>query len=407
MTLAIVIAIAIAVSLALTPLAKALAWRFDLLSQPDGQRKLHSRPIPLLGGGSLYLAFLLSVTVAHSALIDKGITLSLPTGLALSAGMLCLLGIYDDLWDMTARWKLFGQVFSTLPIVLAGGYVERLVLFGYGVELGWVGIAFTMGWLVLGINALNLLDGMDGLASVVGIAISLSIAAIAASQNHPAAMVLSLALAGALAGFLVYNLPPARIYLGDSGSMIIGVALALLALRVSSVQVGTANFTIAATLLFVPLMDTALAIVRRSLQGNGLMVADRGHVHHRLLDHGFSIWMVLSFLGGTSLATGAIAWLVAGSGQEWWAWAILGTLAVLLVNRRLVGHEEWRLASRLFMQTAARLVRWPSSTHARKRFPAATAPPESPMQPVNEAVAMVGPALGQTEASPEERRRAA
>lgn len=406
MSLAIVIAIAIAVSLALTPLAKALAWKFDILSRPDGQRKLHSRPTPLLGGGSLYLAFLLSATVAYSVVVTKGITLSVPTALAMSAGMLCVLGIYDDFCDMNARWKLFGQVFSTLPIVLAGGYIERLFLFGYCIELGWVGIAFTMGWLVFGINALNLLDGMDGLASVVGMAISLAIAAIAASQDHAAVMVLALALAGALAGFLVYNLPPARIYLGDCGSMIIGVTLALLALRVSSTERGTANFTVAATLLFVPLADTALAIVRRTLQGKGLMVADRGHVHHRLLDRGFSIWIVLSFLGGASLATGAVAWLVAVSGRELWAWAILGVLAVLLVNRRLVGHEEWKLTSRFFTQTAVRLVRRPLPTNAQSRL-TVTPPPEPPMQPANQGILRAGPAPGQTGADVEKRRKAA
>ena len=406
MTLTIAIAVAVAVSLALTPLAKAVALKFDVLSRPDGQRKLHPRPTPLLGGGSLYLALLLSVTVAYSMVVTKGITLSVPTALALSAGMLCVLGIYDDFRDMRPRWKLLGQVFSTLPIVLAGGYIERLVLFGYCVELGWVGIAFTMGWLVFGINALNLLDGMDGLASVVGIVISLAIAAIAASQSHPVVMVLALALAGALAGFLVYNLPPARIYLGDCGSMIIGITLALLALRVSSPQLGTANLTIATTLLFVPLADTILAIVRRGLQGKSLMVADRAHVHHRLLDRGFGIWRVLGFLGGASLVTGATAWLVAVSGQELWAWAILGPLAVLVVNRRLVGYEEWKLASRFLAQTAVRLARRPSPRTAPNRFPVIILPPEPPMQPASEAVAGAGLALGQTGAC-EERKMAA
>jgi len=355
MTLAV--AIAIAASLALTPLAKKLAWKFDAVSHPDGRRRLHSRPTPLWGGGSVYLALLLGITVAYFLVVDRGYGSPLPAALALSAGMLCMLGCYDDLFEVSARWKLFWQIVSTLPIVLAGGCIDQLVFFGYPVTLGWLGVAFTIGWLVLGINAINLLDGMDGLASVIGIAISASIAVIAAYQGDPAVMMLALALTGALIGFLFYNLPPARIYLGDCGSMIIGVTLALLVLRVSLVNASnTANFTMAVALIFVPLLDTTLAIVRRTLNGSGFMAADRGHIHHRLMDRGFSIWAVLGLLGTLCLATGAVAWMVAGFGYELLAWIILGTMTLLLVNRQLIGHVEWGLARRRFQQVALRLV---------------------------------------------------
>ncbi len=359
MTLAVVIAIAI--TLAMTPVAKKLAWKFDAVARPDGKRKRHARPTPLWGGGSVYLAVLLSVTLAYyfyfrGSNIGIPSLPALPAALALSAGLLCVLGCYDDLFDMRARWKLIGQILSIIPIIIAGGCVHRLVILGCSVELGMMGIVFTIGWLVLGINALNLLDGMDGLASTVGIGISIGVAAIAATHGHTAAMLLALALAGSLAGFLVYNLPPARIYLGDCGSMIIGLTLALLVLRVSSRTPNSPNLTVAAALLFVPLLDTGLAVIRRTLNGSGFMVADHGHVHHRLLDRGFNIWKALAFLGGLCLTTSAVAWLASASGYELWAWGVLAGITLFLVNRQLLGHGEWYLAKQLMARMTPRQV---------------------------------------------------
>lgn len=375
----LVVVMAIAGSLALTPLAKALAWKCDAVSWPDGKRRLHARPTPLWGGSAVYLAVLLGVAASYRMVPGTFNAMLLLSALGLSGGMLCLLGCYDDRYEIRARWKLLGQVLSTLPVVLVGCYIQRLVIFGYCIELGWLGIPFTIGWLVIGINAMNLLDGMDGLASVIGIAISSIVAVVAATHGHAELVLLALALAGALAGFLAYNLPPARIYLGDCGSMVIGLAVSLMALQVSHAGPKTANFTVAAALLFVPLIDTGLAIVRRTLLGQGLMIADRGHVHHRLLDQGFSIGKALCFLGGFSLTAGAVAWLVTEWGHELWAWAVLGTLTILSVNRQLVGHQEWKLAKRFFTQAPAHPVQRPSPTElsgrSRAGMPASAAAP--------------------------------
>ncbi len=353
----LVVAIAIAASLAMTPLAKALAVRFDAVSHPDGNRKLHARPTPLWGGSAVFFAVIAGVTASYRVVPGTLNTMVLLLAVGLSAGMLCLLGCYDDRYEMRARRKLLGQILSTLPVVIVGCYIERIVLFGYTLALGWLGILATVGWLVLGINAMNLLDGMDGLASAVGIAISVAIAVVSLVHGAPEVMLPALALAGALAGFLTYNLPPAKIYLGDCGSMVIGLLVATLAMQVSLASAGTVNVTIAMALLFVPLTDTALAIIRRGLLGHGLMVADRGHIHHRLLDRGLSIWSVLLILGGLSLVAGAAAWLVAVRVPDVWAWAAMGCVTALLINRRLLGHEEWKLAKRALAQTALRPAR--------------------------------------------------
>jgi len=345
-------------SLVLTPLARKLAWTCGAVSEPDGKRRLHARPTPLWGGSAVYLAALLSV-IASFLLASARAEEKLPAALALSAGMLCLLGFYDDLCDMSAWWKLLGQIVSTLPVVMAGCYVRQFVLFGHVLDVGLLGTAWTIGWLVLGINALNLLDGVDGLASLMGIVISLAVGAIAATQNRPDVMLLAFALAGALGGFLVHNLPPARVYLGDCGSMVIGFTLALLALRVSLAPRApfTVNVTVAAALLFVPLTDTTLAVVRRTLKGCSFMVGDHSHVHHQLLKRGLSVWAVLGVLGAFGSTTGFVAWLVAAGGREVWGWVVLVTVTLLLASRGLLGHEEWNLAKRFVGQTALPLVR--------------------------------------------------
>ena len=360
----LVVLVAIAGSLLLTPLVGALAWKCNAVSRPDGKRKLHARPTPLWGGGAVYFAAIFGVAVTYKVMPATYDTMVLLTALGASAGLLGLLGCYDDRYDMRARWKLVGQIAATLPVVLAGCYITRLEMFGHGLESGWLGILFTIGWLVLGINAMNLLDGMDGLASTVGIVISIAIAVIAGIQGQEVALLLALALAGGLVGFLVYNLPPAKIYLGDCGSMMIGLTLAALAMQVSMDTPKTVNLAVASMLLFVPLLDTTLAIIRRSLKGRGLMIADRGHVHHRLLDRGFSTWQILILLGGFCLATGAMACVAIVTHRGLPAWILLAVLTAMAVNRRLLGHEEWRLTKELIAKSAARLV--PGALSARR-----------------------------------------
>jgi UDP-GlcNAc:undecaprenyl-phosphate GlcNAc-1-phosphate transferase len=352
MTLAVLLAWTLSVSL--TPLAAALAWKCDAVSKPDGQRKLHQRPTPLWGGVSLYLALLAGLAGGHFLAAEFDAATKLPIALALSGGILCLLGAWDDLKELSAGQKLAGQIVATLPVVLAGLHFERAELFGCTLQLGWLGIVATMGWLLLCVNAVNLIDGMDGLASIAGILISAAVAVIAGFWGLTDVMLASLVLAAALAGFLVYNRPPARIYLGDSGSMIAGGVLGVLVLRVSTGGTAAPNLTVAAALLFVPLLDTFLAIVRRSIEGRSLMDADRGHIHHRLLDRGLGVWQVLGVLGGLCVLSGTVGSLVAASGQEWLAWAVLPAVVALAVRRRLIGHEEWRLTRQWLAGLSAR-----------------------------------------------------
>ena len=156
----------------------------------------------------------------------------LSTTLIFACGLVCLVGCVDDACDLNARFKLLLQIVAVLPVVLAGYSFDRTVVLGYPIELGWLGIPLTILWLVGCINAINLLDGLDGLASVVGISASLMMAIIAIQTGHAQVGVVALVLAGSLMGFLVYNLPPASIFLGDSGSMVIGLVVGVISIQV-------------------------------------------------------------------------------------------------------------------------------------------------------------------------------
>jgi hypothetical protein len=157
---------------------------------------------------------------------------------------------------------------------------------------------------------------------------------------------LAAAIAGALAAFLRYNRPPATIYLGDAGSMVIGLVLALLAMQVAVDAAGRTSLTIMAVLMAVPMADTSLAVIRRLLAGQRIFSADRGHMHHRLLDRGFTSSHVLQLAVVLCTLTGAIASVSRIAGWETLAWCASGALAVVLVRARLVGYYEWSLGRR-------------------------------------------------------------
>lgn len=351
---------AMAASLLLTPFARLLAVRLGAVDRPDGKRKLHKQPVPLLGGVAVYLALLLGLVVANRLAptsTEPLLRLSIVT--ALAAGFVCLLGCIDDRYDLSARFKLLLQIASVLPIVLAGCSVTRIVAFGQPIDLGWLGVPLTVFWLVGCINALNLLDGMDGLASAVGVATCAMLAIIASATGHPHVALVAMVLAGALTGFLAYNLPPASIYLGDSGSMVIGLVVGMLGIQGAMKTSATLSITAPAVVMSIPLLDTMLAFLRRKLTGQPFHAADRGHIHHRLLDRGLSNWQALCIIGALCLATGAAATASTILRNDLIAWATVLSLVAWLVWTKAFGHYELSLvklsiASRL--DTVVRLL---------------------------------------------------
>ena len=361
-SLMIAFGVALAGTLLLTPLARQFAWWLDTVDYSDGERKLHPRPVATLGGVAMFVSLAAAVAVmfgvsSPAALIS--LPWPLPAALLLSAGVACLVGFCDDHWGLRVRWKLLGQFLATLPLVLTGHQLERIELAGYVIELGWWGFPLTIGWLVAGANALNFVDGMDGLASTLGLIVAACVGVIAQNLGHGDAAILCAVLAGGLAGFLFYNWPPATIYLGDAGSMVVGIWLAHLALAGSNSPDIGPRWIVPLALLAVPLADVGLAVVRRTLNGLPFWIADRAHVHHRLQDRGFTVGETTGLLAVVCLIDGAIAYLAAVRGRELLATGALIAGIVPLVRFRFVGHHECALLTqflgRVLMQVAGRM----------------------------------------------------
>jgi UDP-GlcNAc:undecaprenyl-phosphate GlcNAc-1-phosphate transferase len=246
--------------------------------------------------------------------------------------------------------------------------VYSVVLFGSTFDLGWLGIPLTIFWLLGCINAINLLDGMDGLASVVGLTAALTLGVIAGCTGNRHVTAAAVVLAGALAGFLVHNRPPARIFLGDSGSMVIGVVLGILGIQSTLKTSTTLSITAPLVVMTFPIFDTFLALVRRRLTGRPFDAADRQHIHHRLLDRGMNPWIVLAIIGALCLTTGVAALAATVVHSDLLAWVTALSLVVLVVRVRWFGHHEWRLATGMMARTGAAMrLRWPSVRARRTR----------------------------------------
>ncbi len=316
-------------SVLITPVFRWLAYRLGIVDKPDIYgRKKHKKVTAYLGGLAIFLVFLIGIFLF--AELSRSVLMMLG-GLVLVVGI----GLIDDIYHLKPWQKLLGQIFvgllligggigiNTFPLP-SGGYID---LNRWLVDISAVGILtkisllsalFTLLWTVFLINAVNFLDGLDGLAGGVGLVAFLVIFALSLSKyvNQSEIALMAVIMIGALLGFLVYNLPPASIFLGDTGSMMLGYLLAVL-----SILSGSKVATIVLVMGIV-ILDTLLVIVARMKNGKSIWVADRLHMHYRLLDRGVDHWQILFGYYGISLILGMLAVLVPSSSFKLAIWII-------------------------------------------------------------------------------------
>lgn len=303
MTWLLIVILAIALSWLGTRLIRDWSLNLGLVDAPDGFRKLQARPVPLGGGIAVLCAAIVAVALGWWLLPEVRNVDPLRVGVLLAAAVIiAIIGLIDDVRDLRARHKLLAQFVVIAMLVGPGNMVVHVLsLLGWQVVLPlWLAYPITFLWFLAAINAVNLLDGMDGLLGTVGGIACAAIAAMAIVNGYPFAALVALAMAGALIGFLRYNLPPASIYLGDCGSMLVGLIIAATAIE-ASVKARAVVVIAPAALLVLPFLDTSAAIVRRQLSGRGWAVPDRDHLHHVLQRRGMSIprvLMLVAVLGG-------------------------------------------------------------------------------------------------------------
>ncbi len=353
MTTLLVFAIALGSSLLLTVVARSLALRFQAVDEPDDDRKLHTHAVPLWGGVAVFFSLAIGLLVANLtpgiASPDLG---KLTACLLFSGGCVFALGFVDDCVDLNGRLKLVVQIVSVAPVVAMGHWFDRAAVFNHPIELGYWGVPLMMFWLVGCVNAMNLLDGMDGNASVIGLVACGAIAMIATKHGHGHVAVIAVIMAGAILGFLVFNRPPARIYLGDAGSTVIGLVAGLLCIEGAYVPSGELRIAAPVAIMMLPILDTTLAIIRRSFTGRRFDAADRGHIHHRLQERGFNTWQALAIVAAICLATALAAVATSWTDCEPLAWITLLSLIVTLTQLRYFGHHELALACKRAVQLA-------------------------------------------------------
>lgn len=331
--------------LVLTRFARNAAARSGWVDPPDGRRKKQAAPVPVAGGVAVFVAAVQALVAASVANPDvaAALTANLARTLALlaGAGLIVLLGLIDDRHDLRARYKLLGQLAAVLVVVLGGDFVvSRVGLFGYSVELGPLAVPATCLWLLACVNALNLIDGMDGLLGTVGGIALLTLAVIALLTGHLFAAAVALALAGAVFGFLWWNLPPATVYMGDAGSMLIGLVLGAVAIPASLKGPATVALGAPIAVLILPMLDTTAAVVRRKLTGRGLASTDRGHLHHKMLDRGLTVPRVLLVVAVLALVAAGGALASTAWNNDLFALVAATGVAVALLACRLFGNAE-------------------------------------------------------------------
>lgn len=275
--------IALVTAYLLTPAVRMLARRSGALDKP-GQRKIHKQTLPLLGGVAIYAGFCLAVLLTLGA---RNLQLR---GILVGATLIVLLGVLDDFRPLPAKLKFLGQVcIAALVVIFFRVRIEWLTNpFSGMVYLGRLGIPLTILWFVAVINTVNLSDGLDGLAAGISSIAAATLFLIAWKAGQLQVLVLTAALAGGSLGFLRYNFNPAKIFMGDSGSMFLGFILAAVAVQGAMKSAATIALAVPILALGVPVFDTSFAIIRRYINGRPIYEADSDHLHHRLLQMGLN-----------------------------------------------------------------------------------------------------------------------
>lgn len=308
--------VALAAVLFLTPLVRGRAVRANLLEAPGG-RRIHHSAIPRLGGVAIVVGWYLAVAAGVGVLVALGGDVEdVPwlLGLLVGVAVVAATGVIDDLRGLSAAAKLAAQVTGALLAALAGLRVSALSLpWGGDVELGVLALPITVVWIVAAVNAMNLIDGLDGLAAGLATIATLAFLGIglAGSPVEAATVIAASGLLGASLGFLRYNLHPASIIMGDTGSMAIGFVLAGLGIGPGGPGGEGVNPLVPLVILALPLGDTLFAIVRRAVRRRPISAPDADHVHHRLLRGGGSVRRAVLVLYAASAALGIAGVLLA------------------------------------------------------------------------------------------------
>jgi len=294
----LLMAIPFLIALIITPMVRRAALRFGVFAVPN-HRSMHNGKIPKLGGAAMFLSFVGAAFLCAVLFPARAAFLQLlPASLLLGVTILMILGSFDDKYDLNCNLKLSVEILASLIAVAAGWRIDTAILPGVELDLGWLAWPLTILWIVGVTNAVNISDGLDGLASGV-VAIACAVIAIfalhsstlhtgGAYDNDVMMALFALTLLGSLTGFLIFNFHPAKVFMGDCGSLFVGFTIASISVMCVSKSATLVGLALPALALGVPICDTLLSMLRRFLDRRSLFAPDRGHLHHRMLELGLN-----------------------------------------------------------------------------------------------------------------------
>ncbi|MCP4405264.1 MAG: undecaprenyl/decaprenyl-phosphate alpha-N-acetylglucosaminyl 1-phosphate transferase [bacterium] len=300
-----------------TPLAHSTALQYNIVDKPDGRLKDHVTPTPYLGGIVVYISFLLTLSFTFG--FNEEIL-----GITLAGSVLVIVGLFDDMQAVTPQVKFLGQMVAILVLIKAGIRIELIAL----PEL--LNVPLTALWIAGVINAINIIDIMDGLATGVAFCAALILFLVAVMNQNTTIAVLTLALAGSLLGLLKFNFEPAQIYLGDTGSMFIGLMLGSLSMVGSYTQGNSLGFVAPVLILGVPIFDMLFVMILRRQKGISMFLGSKDHFALRCLQVGYSVKQVCIMSYAATLTLGGVALLIMQSGPGRTLWILLVLMTVLL-----------------------------------------------------------------------------
>ena len=328
--------LALAISFACTPAVRMLAIKIKAVDVPKDNRRMHKVPIPRMGGLAIFAGFLVSVLF----FVPLGTEFR---SILIGALILVVLGIIDDIVALKPKTKFAGQIIAALIPALSGVSIHGIVnpfVPGQYSTLGIFSIPLTVIWIVGITNAVNFIDGLDGLACGVSAIATVTMFIIAVLFGETYIALMMAALAGACLGFLPYNMNPAKIFMGDTGSMFLGYILATVSIQGLFKFYAVISFAVPFILMGLPIFDTGFAIVRRLLKGQSPLQADRGHVHHRLIDLGFDQKQSVAILYAFSALMGLTAVILARTNESKLIILAIAVLVCFFLAMSLMSFEK-------------------------------------------------------------------
>lgn len=350
-TLIAMFILSLCLSLVLTPAIRVLALNRGWIDAPS-DRKVHSGRIPRIGGAAIYMAFFMTIGIAWlypTRITHLTAASSEWNAIVAGATLLFLLGLWDDIKGVNAYLK-----FAVQTLVVGFTYHAGIRITGVttgvetGVALGWLSFPVTLFWFLLVINAINLIDGLDGLAAGVSLFASIVLLIVCMVTGRYLVAIGFAALSGATLGFLRYNFNPASIFMGDSGSYFLGYMLAALSILGSIKSTASVALLIPVMALGVPLIDSLTAPLRRFVRGRDIFSADKDHLHHRLLRMGLNHRNAVLILYGATIFMGLVAIAMVYASSEQIALILMAFGALVIVAFRKLGYLEYLAFDKIY-----------------------------------------------------------